>query len=98
MTDLMKRPLTVTPSEIDAQRSTGWGEFGPEDYCHRCGAHNIHAWNVPSDRFNSAMEALGLDSGAIVCPSCFVEGHEAATGMRCVWTLVPDGPFRHLEK
>lgn len=66
-----------------------------EDYCQRCGGDNIWSWNVPSDRFNAAMEALGLHAGVIVCPVCFVDGHELATGMRSTWTLVPD-LFHHI--
>ncbi len=68
----------------------------PEDTCQRCGGNNIWSWNVPSDRFNVAMIALGLTSAAIVCPTCFVDGHELATGMRTVWTLQPDGAFWHI--
>jgi hypothetical protein len=67
-----------------------------EDTCQRCGGDNIWSWFVPSDRFNASMEALGLNSGAIVCPVCFVDGHERATGMRTSWQLVPDHPFHHI--
>ncbi len=68
----------------------------PEDYCQRCDKPNP-SWSVDSDRFNIAMEALDLDSGAMVCPSCFVEGHEKATGLSCSWNLVPGTPFRWIE-
>lgn len=68
----------------------------PEDYCQRCSKPNPN-WSVDSDRFNAAMKGLGLDSSAIVCPSCFVEGHEKATGMTCSWDLVPGTPFRWLD-
>jgi hypothetical protein len=67
----------------------------PEDTCQCCGGDNIWSWYVPSDRFNAAMEALGLNSVAIVCPVCFVDGHELATGMRTSWQLVPD-MFHHI--
>jgi hypothetical protein len=67
-----------------------------EDTCQRCGGNNIWSWNVPSDRFNVAMKALGLTSAAMVCVTCFVDGHELATGMRTVWTLQPDGAFWHI--
>lgn len=69
----------------------------PEDFCQRCGNRNVPSWFVDSDRFNAAMEALGLNSAAIVCPRCFVVGHEKATGMSCSWHLMPGTPFRHLE-
>lgn len=84
----------LDPSTIQQQRDRGWPDVHPEDYCHRCGAHNL-SWHVDSDRFNAAMKSLGLTSGAIVCPSCFVEGHEAATGLRASWEVRPSTPFRH---
>lgn len=63
----------------------------PEDNCQRCGGLNP-VWWVDSDRYNTA-----VNRAEVVCPTCFVFAHEAATGMRCVWTLVPDGPFRWIE-
>lgn len=60
-----------------------------EDLCERCGRSNP-VWVVDSDRFNLAVERT-----AIVCPSCFVQAHEQATGLRCVWELRPYAPFRH---
>lgn len=78
--------------EMEADRPVSHGE----DTCQRCGGNNIWSWNVPSDRFNAAMKALGLTSVAIVCPTCFVDGHELATGMRTVWTLQPDSYFHHI--
>lgn len=68
----------------------------PEETCQRCGNPNILSWSVDSDRFNAAMEALELTRAAIVCPSCFVEGHEKATGLRPHWVLVPD-MFRWID-
>jgi hypothetical protein len=68
----------------------------PEDSCERCGNQNP-SWSVDSDRFNIAMKALGLERSVIVCPSCFVKGHEKATGMSCSWNLVPGTPFRWLD-
>lgn len=90
----MSQPERVSPAEIKLQREKGWPDFHPETYCHRCGARNIDSWFVDSDRFSAAMEALGLDGGDIVCPSCFVEGHEKATGMTTTWKLAPAIPFR----
>jgi hypothetical protein len=55
--------------------------------CQRCDGPNIWSWSVDSDRFNLSMEALGLDAGAVVCPVCFVEGHEKATGLRTTWRM-----------
>lgn len=64
-----------------------------ESPCDRCGGNNP-SWFVESDRFNMAVEALGLTKAVIICPGCFVEGHELATGMTASWTLVPASPFR----
>lgn len=68
-----------------------------EDHCQRCGAPNP-SWFVDSDRFNAAMDALGLTSAVIVCVGCFVEGHEKATGMTCSWKIAPATPFRWPEE
>jgi hypothetical protein len=63
----------------------------PEDFCERCGARNP-VWNVDSDRFDMA-----VNSSEIVCPSCFIFAHEAATGMTCCWQLTPMTPFRWID-
>lgn len=88
----------VTLFEIDEQRSLGWPAFHPEDYCHRCGIKNI-SWFVDSDRFNLAMDGLSFKHlwNGIICIQCFVELHEAKTGLRCTWTLTPGGPFKPIE-
>ena len=89
---------SVTIEEIDEQRRKGWVDFHPEDYCHRCGGRNP-SWSVDSDRFNAA---FGPPSEhpyqGIVCPGCFVEAHEAATGLTCSWELVPATPFRERSR
>lgn len=92
-------PLWVDPEAIKLQRERGWPDFHPETFCHRCGGKNVRSWSVESDRFNAAVAALGLNSVSIICPGCFVLGHEKATGMHCSWRLVPDPmtPFRHNE-
>ena len=76
------------------QRAAGWPEWHPEDYCHRCGGRNA-SWHVDSDRFNAAMGPPTLHRwNGIICPGCFVELHEAATGLTATWTLSPDTPSR----
>lgn len=82
---------------IADQRARGWPDMHPEDFCHRCGGRNVRSWFAPSDRWNAAVAALGLAVGAILCPGCFVLGHERATGLSCTWTLVPDTHFRPIE-
>lgn len=67
-----------------------------EEPCDRCGGPNLWSWSAPSDRFNVAVAAIGLTSGAIICPVCFVDGHEIATGLRTNWTLDPREPFHHI--
>lgn len=91
--------LAVTPDEIRRQRDAGWPDLHPERFCHRCGGINVRSWFVDSDRYNVAVAALGLTYTAILCPGCFVVGHELATGMACTWKLTPDPttPFRHIE-
>lgn len=67
-----------------------------ESTCERCGGNNP-SWFVDSDRFNASVSALGLTSAAMICPGCFVEGYEKATGMSCSWHLLPGTPFRWPE-
>lgn len=69
----------------------------PEDFCQKCGGENV-SWVVPSDRFNLAMQAIGRDRGAIVCPVCFVKAHRKATGLTATWELVPATPFRPIPE
>lgn len=89
---------SVSLAEIDEQRKKGWPDFGPEDYCHRCGGRNVRSWSIDSDRFNAAFgPPESHPYQGIVCPGCFVEAHEKATGLACTWKLVPDTPFRPTE-
>lgn len=84
----------VTLDEINEQRKRGWPDFHPEDYCHRCGGRN-RSWFVDSDRFNAAYGPPDEHPhNGIVCPGCFIEAHEAATGLTTTWRLVPAQPFR----
>ena len=69
----------------------------PENFCDRCDRENV-SWFVDSDRWNMAAEALGLPREAILCPSCFVIGHEAATQMTCSWSMQAGTPFRWIEE
>ena len=96
----MSEPMR-TPDDVLAtmatQRAAGWPDWHPEDYCHRCGGRNA-SWHVDSDRFNAAMGPPTLHRwNGIICPGCFVELHEAATGLTATWTLSPDTPFRHID-
>lgn len=75
----------VTLDEIAEQRSLGWPDFHPEDYCHRCGHRNAGSWSVDSVLWNKAVG----DPTPILCPSCFVAAAEAA-GIDVHWCLVPE--------
>lgn len=87
----------IAENEYQREWDAGWPNIHPEDYCQRCGNRNAGSWSVDSDRFNAAMEAIGLRSTSIVCPSCFVEGHEKATGLKCTWQLVPGTHFSRVQ-
>lgn len=63
----------------------------PEDTCKRCGRPNP-VWWVDSDRYNTA-----VNRSEIVCPVCFIEAHERATGMTTSWKLEPAAPFRWID-
>ena len=58
----------------------------PEDTCYDCGRSNFEWW-VAGDRW---LLAVGGPNGPVLCPRCFVRRWEAATGMTCMWQLVPD--------
>lgn len=81
-------PHRVELAEIDRQRSLGWPDFHPEDYCHRCGGRNVPSWFTAHALFN---EAFGPPEthphNGIVCPSCFVTEHERQTGSTTTWEL-----------
>lgn len=81
---------------MNDQAAVRWRD-GVEVTCQRCGGNNP-TWFVESDRFNMSVAALGLTSVAIICPGCFVEGHELASGMHCSWQLVPASLFRWIER
>lgn len=70
-----------------------------ERWCRRCGGRNPWSWSMDSDRWNVATRHDDWLNNAIMCPGCFVELHEEATGLRTTWRLVPDPmtPFRHIE-
>jgi hypothetical protein len=74
MSEMVEKPRK-TRADFDRQRASGWPDFHPEDYCHRCGNPNPSwwvagpVWNLvirtdrePGDRWNE-----------IICPSCFAE-------------------------
>jgi hypothetical protein len=86
------RPPYITREEHQAQWDNNWPDIHPEDYCQRCLNRNF-VWFVDSDRFNAAAEALGFRSTSILCPACFVEGHEKATGLVVLWKLIPGAHF-----
>lgn len=95
--DWLDRRPALPLAEIDRQRGLGWPDFHPEDYCHRCGTRNI-SWSVDSDRFNLAMGPHAQHQwNGIICVACFVELHEAASGLHASWTLTPATPFRPLN-
>lgn len=75
----------VTIAEIDEQRTKGWTDFHPETYS---------SWVTDTDRFNTALgPPHNHPHNGIVCPGCFVDLHEQATGLMCTWRLVPDTRF-----
>jgi len=78
------RPLSVNPESIKEQRAKGWPDWHPEDYCHHCGQRNIKPWYADSALWNQAAEVH-----EILCPQCFVEAYEAATGESPIWRLAP---------
>lgn len=86
-----RRPLSVTLTDIVDQRATGWPDWHPEDYCHRCGHENVSWWTA-RETWDPVMRD-GDPAGwgpweEIVCIPCFIELAEL-TGPRS-WRIVRD--------
>jgi hypothetical protein len=84
--------LPIDPVEIAEQREKGWPDFHPETYCHRCGQRNLHSWATAHDLWSQACETGLMPGSHIVCPQCFTEMWETATGRAVSWTLSIDDP------
>lgn len=80
-------PLIISPFSIKVQRSTGWPDIHPEDYCHLCGTRNVKAWHAPLDLWAAVRDQF--PPSGIVCPQCFTEAVER-TGLVVVWSVAPD--------
>jgi len=85
---------TVTPAFIEEQRTLGWPDIHPEDYCHKCGQRNMLWCAATRDVWLTATERWAGETGreGICCPQCFADMYRAATGNNPVWILAPDAP------
>lgn len=90
LTSLEPPPYRIVLDEIDNQRTQGWPDFHPEDYCHKCGAHNAPMWCATRDAWMTATAEWSEETGreGICCVACFARMHEEATGKRNVWMVV----------
>ncbi len=80
--------FVVVPDDIIAERANGWVNFHPEDFCHRCGQRNVHAWHIDSAVWNSVVGGpVDSEWEGIVCPQCFTELHEQVHGRTSIWEL-----------
>lgn len=84
------RPVTqptlgVALDEIDRQRSLGWPDFHPEDFCHRCGHPNTRSWFTARETWEEAK--INGRWNEIICPSCFSELWERAIGRHATFEL-----------
>ena len=77
---------SVLPSEIPAQRAKGWPDFHPETFCHRCGHRNMNWW-TEGDDWATATDDLSRRELEILCPPCFADLWEQATGERVAWKV-----------
>lgn len=84
----MTAATAIPISEIARQRSLGWPDFHPEDYCHRCGVANP-LWFTDRESWLTATAAWAAETGreGICCPRCFFEMHEAAVGEAVIWEI-----------
>lgn len=81
-------PLTSIAEQRTAKPS--WPDFHPEDFCHRCGNRNLRSWYVASDLWDAAWSMIEPGIQSVLCPPCFDELWEKATGIRMTWELRPD--------
>jgi hypothetical protein len=65
-----------------------WPDFHPEDFCHRCGHPNL-SWYVDSTLWGEAWDRVEPGIQSVLCPQCFAELWELATGLRVTWELRP---------
>lgn len=88
-----KRP-TVTPQHILDQRTAGWPDMHPEDFCHICGTQNM-SWAATRADWLAATtpwaEATGREG--ICCPQCFAEMYTENTGTKKTWMLIDSATF-----
>lgn len=89
---MSEKSQRVELSEIDNQRTLGWIDFHPEDFCHRCGNRNLESWSAPSWWWNRVWADSAEDEDdyqGIVCPQCFNE-LAAQSGLSPTWRIEPD--------
>jgi len=89
--DYAARYLSVDTADIAAQRDSGWPDFHPEDFCHRCGHQNV-SWYIDSDAWNPVMRGGNVDGWEwqeIICIPCFIELAEDHHGA-CAWRVARD--------
>ncbi len=79
---------SVTMAEIERQRSLGWPDWHPEDFCHRCGQRNMYCWHVDSEVWNSLDQQM-LPGSHIICPACLDDIWRATHGPKRMWKIVP---------
>lgn len=81
----------VDPEWIKEQRTKGWPDMHPEDYCHRCGERNTKHWCAHLEDWKTATAAWAAETGreGVCCMPCFAEMHYEATGQRQTWILTP---------
>lgn len=78
----------IDPDEIKRQRSLGWPDIHPEDYCHRCGVA-FDPWFVDRETWLTATATWARETGreGICCVTCFAEMHRQETGREVIWEL-----------
>jgi len=82
---------SVDAADFAAQRDSGWPDFHPEDFCHRCGCQNV-SWYIDSDEWNPVMRPFGATTERwqeIICIPCFIELAQRHYG-GCAWRVARD--------
>jgi len=86
-------PMTHDARWVAEQRSAGWPDMHPEDFCHKCGTRNMSWATATRDDWLTATSAWAAETGreGICCPQCFADMYDDQTGQKACWILTRDG-------
>lgn len=94
-------PIRITQALLNEQRTLGWPDWHPEDYCHRCFETNV-SWYVDTPEWTDVMRGGDPDGWGrwqeIICIPCFIALADAHYGNGQAWTMARDRSSYHLKR